>query len=118
LTEAEFEKLVRNHDIICLVESKTDDRDELKLPGYIFKLKNRKKIAKVKSGGILLGFKDKRLSVRLEYDVSIVSFKSLTLTVFTTLSLCTEIFSFISCDTVTSAALHVSITKLLIISTF
>jgi hypothetical protein len=29
------------------------------LPGYIFKLKNRKKIAKVKSGGILLGFKDK-----------------------------------------------------------
>lgn len=55
----EFENLVRNHDIICLVESKTDDRDEIKLPGYIFKLKNRKKIANVKSGGILLGFKDK-----------------------------------------------------------
>jgi hypothetical protein len=34
-------------------KSKTDDRDEIKLPGYIFKLKNRKKIAKVKSGGIL-----------------------------------------------------------------
>jgi hypothetical protein len=45
--------------IICLVESKTDDRDEIKLPGYIFKLKNQKKIAKVKSGGILLGLKDK-----------------------------------------------------------
>ena len=61
------------------------------------------------------------LSVRLEYDVSIVSFQLLTLTVFTTLSLCTEIFSmfsFISCDTVTSVALHVSITKLLVISTF
>jgi hypothetical protein len=49
----EFENFVRNHDIICLVESKTDDRDEIKLSGYIFKLKNRKKIAKVKSGGIL-----------------------------------------------------------------
>jgi hypothetical protein len=32
----EFEDLLRNHDIICLVESKTDDRDEIKLTGYIF----------------------------------------------------------------------------------
>jgi hypothetical protein len=31
----EFENFVRNHDIICLVESKTDDRDEIKLPWYI-----------------------------------------------------------------------------------
>ncbi|VDI66132.1 Hypothetical predicted protein [Mytilus galloprovincialis] len=55
----EFETLLRSHDIICLVETKLDDRDEIKLPGYIFKFKNRKKIAKVKSGGILLGYKQK-----------------------------------------------------------
>ncbi|CAC5383795.1 unnamed protein product [Mytilus coruscus] len=55
----EFETLLRNHDIICLVETKLDDRDEIKLPGYILKFKNRKKIAKVKSGGILLGYKQK-----------------------------------------------------------
>ncbi|CAG2197555.1 unnamed protein product [Mytilus edulis] len=41
------------------VETKLDDRDEIKLPGYIFRFKNRKKIAKVKSGGILLGYKQK-----------------------------------------------------------
>ena len=40
----EFENLVRNHDITCIVESKTDDRDEIKLSGYIFRLKNRKKL--------------------------------------------------------------------------
>ncbi|CAG2256857.1 unnamed protein product [Mytilus edulis] len=55
----EFETLLRSHDIICLVETKLDDRDEIKLPGYIFKFKNRKKIAKVKSGGNLLGYKQK-----------------------------------------------------------
>ncbi|CAG2257963.1 unnamed protein product [Mytilus edulis] len=55
----EFENLLRSHDIICLVETKLDDRDEIKLPGYIFRFKNRKKIAKVKSGGILLGYKQK-----------------------------------------------------------
>ena len=54
----EFDKLIRNHDIVCMVETKTDDRDEIKLPGYVFKLKNRKKTARVKSGGILLGFKE------------------------------------------------------------
>jgi hypothetical protein len=30
------------NDIICLGESKTDDTDEILLPGYIFKMKNRK----------------------------------------------------------------------------
>ena len=35
---------VRNHNIICLVETTTNDRDEIKLPGYIFKLKKNGKI--------------------------------------------------------------------------
>ncbi|CAG2223346.1 unnamed protein product [Mytilus edulis] len=30
----EFENLLRSHDIICLVETKLDDRDEIKLPEY------------------------------------------------------------------------------------
>ena len=37
---------VRNHDITCIVESKTDDRDEIKLPGYIFRLKKPEKNCK------------------------------------------------------------------------
>ena len=42
----ELENLVRNHDITCIVESKTDDRDEIKLPGYIFRLKKPEKNCK------------------------------------------------------------------------
>jgi hypothetical protein len=38
----EFENLVFKHDIICLQETKTDDFDQIDIPGYIFKLKNRK----------------------------------------------------------------------------
>jgi hypothetical protein len=47
------------NDIICLVESKTDDTDEIVLPGYIFKMKNRKTFACRKSGGIVLGYREK-----------------------------------------------------------
>jgi hypothetical protein len=41
----EFQELLSANDIICLVESKTDDTDEILLPGYIFKMKNRKTFA-------------------------------------------------------------------------
>ena len=34
----EFQELIQKHDILCFVETKTDDLDELKVPGYIFKM--------------------------------------------------------------------------------
>jgi hypothetical protein len=40
------------------VEAKTDDIDIITLPGYKFVMKNRKKITKNRSGGIMVGFKD------------------------------------------------------------
>ena len=39
----QFSELVCNQDIICLQETKTDDLDTIEQPGYIFKMKNRKK---------------------------------------------------------------------------
>jgi hypothetical protein len=47
-----------DNDIICLVESKTDDTDEILLPGYMFKMKSRKTFACRKSGGIVLGYRE------------------------------------------------------------
>jgi hypothetical protein len=44
---------------ISLVESKTDDTDEILLPGYISKMKNRKTFACRKSDGIVLGYREK-----------------------------------------------------------
>jgi hypothetical protein len=38
----EFQELLSANDIICLVESKTDYTDEILLPGYILKMRNRK----------------------------------------------------------------------------
>jgi hypothetical protein len=35
---------VRNSNIVCLQETKTDDIDKIDLEGYTFKMKNRKKI--------------------------------------------------------------------------
>ena len=55
----EFEELISEHDIIGFVETKTDDYDTIDVDGYIFKMKNRKKISNRKSGGIVLGFKEK-----------------------------------------------------------
>jgi hypothetical protein len=34
----EFQELLSANDIICLVESKTDDTDEILLPGYMLKM--------------------------------------------------------------------------------
>lgn len=54
----EFINLVQNHNFICLTETKTNDVDTIKIPGYIFKMKNRKQVTKYKSGGIAFGFKE------------------------------------------------------------
>jgi exonuclease III len=37
----EFLELVNDYDILCFVETKTDDVDEIDLPGFIIKMKNR-----------------------------------------------------------------------------
>ncbi|CAG2216217.1 unnamed protein product [Mytilus edulis] len=53
----EFIELIQNYDILCFVETKTDDVDEINIPGYTVKMKNRCKFANVKSGGIILAYK-------------------------------------------------------------
>ena len=53
-----FEYVLRSNDILCLIETKTDDLDEINLMGYTFKMQNREKVKTVKSGGIILGYKD------------------------------------------------------------
>ena len=63
----EFQELLSANDSICLVESKTDDTDEILLPGYIFKMKNRKTFACRKSGGIVLGYREK-----FEGDIEVI----------------------------------------------
>jgi hypothetical protein len=53
--------------VSSLVESKTDDTDEILLPGYIFKMKNRKTFACRKSDGIVLGYREK-----FEGDIEVI----------------------------------------------
>ena len=59
LNYSEFHELVNDLDVLCLVETKTDDLDEIIIPGFITKFKNRKAFANRKSGGIMLAFKQK-----------------------------------------------------------
>jgi hypothetical protein len=47
-----FYSCVNGFDVLCLVETKTDDLDEIIIPGFITKYKNRKAFANRKSGGI------------------------------------------------------------------
>ena len=54
----EFENLIRSNDFVCFVETKTDMFDSIDLPGYVFKSKHRKNVARMRSGGILLGFRE------------------------------------------------------------
>jgi hypothetical protein len=54
----EFENLIRSNDVVCFVETKTDMFDSIDLPGYVFKSKHRKNVDRMRSGGILLGFRD------------------------------------------------------------
>ena len=50
--------MIKEHDIVCFVESKTDAMDIINFEGYQFNMKNRKLFAKVKSGGIIIGYKN------------------------------------------------------------
>ena len=54
----EFENLIRSNDFVCFVETKTDMFDSIDLPGYVSKSKHRKNVARMRSGGILLGFRE------------------------------------------------------------
>ena len=54
----EFQNMIRNHDILCFVETKTDDLDVINFPGFKFIMKNRKNIAYRRSGGIMVGYRD------------------------------------------------------------
>jgi hypothetical protein len=56
IIKPEFENLIRSNDFVCFVETKTDMFDSIDLPGYVFKSKHRKNVARMRSGGILLGF--------------------------------------------------------------
>jgi hypothetical protein len=44
-------ELISKYDILCFVESKSDDLDFFDIPGYEVKMKIRKTVAKVNSGG-------------------------------------------------------------------
>ena len=54
----EFHSLISEYDLIGLQESKTDSLDTLNIPGYKLFCKHRKDIAKKKSGGIILVYKE------------------------------------------------------------
>ena len=53
----EFRNLIQSYEIICFVETKTENIDIIILPGYKFVMKNREKNTKNRSGGIMVGFK-------------------------------------------------------------
>jgi hypothetical protein len=54
----EFIEMINDFDILCLVETKTDDCDMINIPGYAVKMKNRKFMSFKRSGGILLAYKN------------------------------------------------------------
>jgi hypothetical protein len=43
-------ELIEGYDILCFIETKTDDADEINLPGFILHMKNRFTFKRVKSG--------------------------------------------------------------------
>jgi hypothetical protein len=47
----ECQELISKYDILWFVESKSDDFDFFDIHGYEVKMLNRKKVAKVRSGG-------------------------------------------------------------------
>lgn len=53
----EFMELIEGYDILCFVETKTDDADEINLPGFILHMKNRFTFKRVKSSRIILAYK-------------------------------------------------------------
>ena len=54
----EFNELLQSYDIIALQESKTDDTDNIVLPGYVYVSNNRAKLSRYRSGGIVLLVKE------------------------------------------------------------
>lgn len=66
LVNPDFDILIKQYDILILVETKTDEFDELKLPNdYTYFAKHSKKFTK-KSGGIVIIIK-KKLSKYLKF---------------------------------------------------
>jgi hypothetical protein len=50
--------MIRNHYILCFVETKTDDLVVINFPDFKFILNNRKNIAYRRSGGIMVGYSE------------------------------------------------------------
>jgi hypothetical protein len=52
---SEFQELVNNYDLLCFVESKTDNCDEIEIPDFrLVHMQNRKALSNRRSGGIVL----------------------------------------------------------------
>ena len=54
----DFIELINKYEILCFVETKTDDADEINLPAFDVIMKNTFKINRTKSGGIVLALKN------------------------------------------------------------
>ena len=53
----EFHEFTSAYDVIGFQETKTDQLNDLTLPGFILKFKHRTNLAKRRSGGIALAYK-------------------------------------------------------------
>ena len=56
-TYKEFTVIITNFDVIGLTETKTDDADNILIPGYVIFVKNRQTLSKTRSGSILVAMK-------------------------------------------------------------
>ena len=54
----EFISEILKYDIICVEETKTDETNELSIPGFKHYVKHRQDLSRIKSGGIALYIKD------------------------------------------------------------
>jgi GR25 family glycosyltransferase involved in LPS biosynthesis len=57
LLNSDFETLINNYDILVLVETKTDEYDNIKLPNEYACYAKHRKFLKKKSGGIIIIYK-------------------------------------------------------------
>ena len=71
LNYPEFEELIKEYDILCLTETKTDNLDNIVLKDFQLHIKNRHDVAFRRSGGILIAYKEK-----LAKSISIVETQS------------------------------------------
>ena len=67
----EFLEFIQTFDVLCLVETKTDDVDQIDLPEFEIHMKNRFTYRKVRSGGIVLAFKN-----YLSQDIDLINSES------------------------------------------